>query len=163
MKQKDYSDAGYYFVTICVGNRECVFGKVQDTEMQLNEWGEIAAQCWADIPAHFPDVEIDEFIVMPNHIHGIVVVKKDDNDVGNADLRSLQKTDRTKMKLSKVIHGFKSSVTRKIRKQSDHYFSWQTSFHDHIIRDTEELEKIQHYIIFNASKWRDDDFFVQSD
>ena len=70
----DYSQAGAYFVAFCTHNRECLFGEIVNGEMRLNDAGNIAGQCWDDIPIHFPHVDRDECVVMPNHIHGIVVI-----------------------------------------------------------------------------------------
>jgi putative transposase len=70
----DYSQVGAYFITICTHNRECLFGTITDGEMILNEYGRIVQQCWLEIPDHFPHAELDGFMVMPNHVHGIVVI-----------------------------------------------------------------------------------------
>jgi REP element-mobilizing transposase RayT len=162
LKEWDYSSEGYYFVTICVKDRLCVFGEVKDDEMFLNGLGNIVKKCWEEIPGHFDGVELDEFIVMPNHVHGIVIVKENDSvAVGNRYICSLQKTNRNTMLLSKVLGAFKAAVTRDQNRISSEHFAWQKSFHDRIVRNQKELEKIQHYIIFNASKWREDDFFVE--
>lgn len=170
MKQWDYSSDGYYFVTICVKNRAHVFGNVRDKKMRFNKWGEIAHECWQEIPIHFPDVEIDQFVIMPNHVHGIVVLKnKMEHVVGDKYIYSLSKNgtkkskNRNMMQLSKIIATYKAAVTRKINKiPSNNYFQWQHSFHDHVIRDERALVNIQNYIFFNPDSWRDDDFFVQS-
>jgi len=74
LKNFDYSQNGMYFVTICTKNRECLFGEILDGKMELNEYGQIATDCWKEIPKHFPSVEIDEFVVMPNHVHGIITI-----------------------------------------------------------------------------------------
>ena len=74
LKGYDYAQAGAYFVTICAHGRECLFGQVLDGEMQLNAYGDIVAQCWDDLPRHYPTVDLDAFVVMPNHVHGIVVL-----------------------------------------------------------------------------------------
>jgi len=74
LKGWDYGSSGYYFVTICVKDRECVFGNVDDYKMVLSESGEIAEKFWLEIPAHFPFVKLDEFIIMPNHIHRIIII-----------------------------------------------------------------------------------------
>lgn len=119
LKGYDCSQSGYYFVTICTKNKEEWFGKVEQESMNLSGCGEIAHDLWAEIPAHFENVGIDEFSVMPNHIHGILIVEGD--LVGNAYMRSHQRNafmhslqDRTKMLLSKIIQQYKASVTRKI-------------------------------------------------
>jgi putative transposase len=78
LQEYDYSQVGAYFITICTHNREYVFGTIADGEMKLNECGEMVQQCWLEIPNHFPHVELDEFIIMPNHVHGILVI----TDVG---------------------------------------------------------------------------------
>ncbi len=148
----DYSAPGWYYITVCTYKLHCWFGKIEDGKMQLNKIGKIVEQCWEKTPKHFNRIELDEYIVMPNHVHGIIIINS--NDVGNADLRSLQKNDRTKMLLSKVIHGFKSTVTRKIRKQLNEYaFAWQRSFYDHIIRNEKSLYKIRNYIHNNPIRW----------
>jgi len=190
LKDYDYSQDGFYFVTICTKNREEFFGEIKDEEMILNEYGEIAKNCWLEIPDHFQNAEFDEFIIMPNHIHGIVIIAND-MDVGNADLRSPQianannenivnpsavgnainenignpsavrnadlrslQQQRTKMYIPKIIHGIKSSVTRKMReKYNDFNFGWQKSYYDQIIRDEKSLDNIRQYIVDNPLKW----------
>ncbi|MFH1225658.1 MAG: hypothetical protein V1684_00005, partial [bacterium] len=75
LKEYDYSQEGWYFVTICTNNKECFFGEIINSETKLLDIGLMAQKCWWEIPAHFPNAELDEFIVMPNHIHGIIVIK----------------------------------------------------------------------------------------
>lgn len=164
----NYSDFGFYFVTVCVKDRIEYFGRVEDGMMVLNEYGKVAQECWKNIVDHFDKVGIDEFIVMPNHIHGIVLLMDNVINVGNADLRSLQtatnahhqqntNNDRTKMLLPKIIHGFKSSVTRMINSDQHQFqFKWQKSFYDHIIRNEISLAKIRQYIINNPINWLED-------
>ena len=165
LKGYDYSNDGFYSVTICTRDREHLFGKICNDKMVLNKLGKIAEKCWREIPDHFTDVKLDEFVVMPNHIHGIVWIDywndgENTKSVGNADLRSLTKAkpdDRTKMLLSKIIHGFKSSVTRIIRHQNlNTNFVWQKSFHDRIIRNENELNNIREYIWLNPERWKKD-------
>lgn len=156
LRHFDYGQNGYYFITICTKDRLCVFGKIADQEICLSEIGQIVQFCWLDIPNHFPNVFVDEYIIMPNHIHGIIGIDNNDN-AGNADLRSLQKYDRTKMLLPKIIHGFKSSVTRIVNrsiKQTN--FQWQKSYYERIIQNQETLIKIQNYIKKNPYQWEID-------
>jgi REP element-mobilizing transposase RayT len=190
-KKWDYSNGGYYFVTLCTKDREEFFGEIRNGIMGLNELGITANQCWLDIPRHFDGVELDEYVVMPNHVHGVIGIdgvivdagcekngglSVGDADhvnnggitVGDADLRPLRnktkhpknlrptenQTDRSKMVLSKIIHGFKSTVTRIIQKQfPDFNFAWQRSYHDRIIRNEKELNAIRRYIINNPIHW----------
>jgi REP element-mobilizing transposase RayT len=150
LKDCDYSKSGYYFVTVCTRNREEWFGKIENGEMHLNTFGEIAEDFWAEIPLHFQRIEIDEFSVMPNHVHGILVIEKD--GVGNAYMRSLQ--NRMKMLLSRVIQQYKASVTRRTKSlQGGVAFGWQKSFHDRIIRNEESLNNLRQYILYNPLKW----------
>jgi REP element-mobilizing transposase RayT len=150
LKDYDYSENGYYFITICTQNRMEWFGKIEDEEMHLNMVGEIAKNFWKEIPIHFRNAKIDEFAVMPNHIHGILIIEE--TSVGNAYMRSLQ--SRTKMLLSKAIQQYKSSVTRKINTlEKGSCFKWQKSFYDHIIRSERSLENLWQYIMNNPLKW----------
>jgi putative transposase len=82
LKGYDYSQNGAYFVTICAQDRTCLFGEIVDGGMQLNEWGQIVASTWQDLPNHVPHVQLDEFVVMPNHVHGILIITDDADDVG---------------------------------------------------------------------------------
>jgi len=150
LRNYDYSESGYYFITIRTNNREECFGRVEGDEMHLNEFGEIARNFWAGIMIHFKCVGIDEFSVMPNHVHGILIIEE--NMVGNAYMRSLQ--NRTNMLLSKIIQQYKASVTRKVNSlESDLHFRWQKSFYDHVIRNDKSLDNLRRYIINNPLKW----------
>ncbi|MDR0799264.1 MAG: transposase [Dysgonamonadaceae bacterium] len=82
LRDYDYSQAGLYFVTICVQKHECMFGKITDGEMILNEYGKTANDCWLDIPQHYPNVVLHEFVVMPNHVHGIIEIITNDDGTG---------------------------------------------------------------------------------
>jgi REP element-mobilizing transposase RayT len=163
LKDFDYAADGAYFLTVCTANRENIFGEIQDDKMVLSHLGKIAEKYWQEIPNHFSNTYLDEFIVMPNHIHGIIWIENPSINtlVGNADLRSLQinqKKDRTKMAIPKIIHGFKSSVTRIIRRQNSSIYSvWQKSFFDRVIRDEAELNRIRNYICQNPESWEDDE------
>ena len=161
LKDYDYSQDGYYFVTICTKNREHFFGKIENGTMLLNEYGEMAKKCWLEIPEHFPHVILDEFIIMPNHVHGIIIIEnnngdENDDNVGNKNFCSLQITPwQTKLSksLSSIIRGFKIGVTKYFREKNNHQFQWQKSFYDHIIRNEKSLFKIREYIQNNPLKW----------
>ncbi len=83
----DYSSCGYYFVTVCVKHREGMFGRVKNGRMMLSEIGMIAEKCWIEIPCHFPFIELDEHVIMPDHVHGIIIINKNDN-VGTQDVKT---------------------------------------------------------------------------
>ena len=150
LRNYDYSKSGYYFVTICTKNREKWFGGIESGRMRLSKFGEIARNFWVKISEHFKEVSVDEFSVMPNHLHGILVIEE--IMVGNAYMRSLQ--NRTKMLLSKIIQQYKSSVSRIVNlSRNDIPFQWQRSFYDHVIRNEVELSRIRDYIQNNPLKW----------
>lgn len=129
MPRYDYSSSGCYFVTIVTKNKENYLGKIATNKVELTNIGEIAKSCWLQIPKHFSGIRLDEFVIMPNHIHGIIVILNKTGDANSSSRFSSEITDRSKMDLSKIIQAFKSSVTRKINQDpTDDYFAWQKSF-----------------------------------
>lgn len=159
LKEWDYSEEGWYFVTICVKNHACVFGKIKNGICELNEIGRMVQKFWEATPNHFVSTELDEFIIMPNHLHGIIVINKK-VETQHCCVSTRKSNTFYYLKpasLSVIIRSFKSICTREINKKfPDLHFQWQSRFYEHIIRSTESLEKIQKYIHFNAEKWEDD-------
>lgn len=135
----DYSTPNYYFITICTANRKCIFGKPNN----LNQFGIIAKDCLLKIPVINPDVRIDKYVVMPNHVHAIMVIDRD----------GLQKS------IPQIVGQYKMAVTKKIRSIELEKEVWQRSFHDHVIRNQERYELIWTYIENNPLKWEDDCFY----
>ncbi|MDR3697966.1 transposase [Mucilaginibacter sp.] len=192
----DYANNGLYFVTICTANRECFFGDVVETQciasptdiseykMQLNDLGKIVELEWLKSPEIRPDMnlELAEYIVMPNHFHGILFIgdnqfniEKYYNNQGDAihyvptisSENDIYPPNEQKNKfgpqsknLAAVIRGFKSVVTTYARKNNIQ-FDWQARFHDHIITSNNEYLKIAEYIINNPKNWREDRFYVK--
>ena len=143
----DYSQAGAYFVTICTYRRLPLFGHIPQQGMVLNEAGQIAAACWVAIPDHYPNVELDAFVVMPNHMHGIVCIGGE-----AAHFQTI---------LGRVINAYKGAVTARIRtQQSADATVWQGRYHDHVIRDENDLNRIRAYIENNPVGWAEDTFFA---
>ena len=140
----DYSKDNYYFVTICTHEKKCIFGTVK----MLSRYGKIAADSVREIPLHYSGVKIDKFIVMPNHIHMIVIIGCDN-------------TSETKPDLGQVIGSFKSGVTRKIHETAPDERIWQRSFHDHVIRSRKDYEKIWSYVDTNPMRWEQDCFYAE--
>lgn len=156
LKYYDYSQAGWYYVTICTQNHQHHFGIIKNEKMMLNEFGGIVVEFWDEIPKHFPNVELDEFVIMPNHIHGIIII----NNVGIDNHRSNNNIHREenflplhKTRLSNVIKGFKIGVTKWCKNNNYSDFKWQRSFYDRIIRNEKELYNIRKYINQNPLKW----------
>ncbi|ELS00496.1 hypothetical protein Xen7305DRAFT_00001970 [Xenococcus sp. PCC 7305] len=164
----DYSANGYYFVTICTHQKYCYFGNIINAQMQLSQLGKIAQKHWQDIPNHFNDVYIDEYVIMPNHVHGIVVINKPDKhrrDVAcyvstatnDDDInQTMSKLSPEPGSLGVIIRSYKSSVTRWCRQNDDDIFRWQPRFYENIIRDQKSLNNIRRYIINNPAKWLED-------
>ena len=138
----DYASDQYYFVTICTHNKKCIFGEPN----ALNIFGKIAYRDLCDIPQHFDHLQIDQCIVMPNHIHAIIVVGCDNQDGKRPNLNV-------------ALGQYKSGVARKIHKIEPELRIWQRSYHDHIIRSKESYLKIWEYIITNPERWGEDCFF----
>ena len=153
----DYSQAGYYFVTICTRDREKYFWKIVDGEMVLNEYGGIAENVLTDLHKHYKNCEIDEYIFMPNHFHGIIIIHNSDVGNGLKPFHSDKQTEK-QHNLSEIIRWFKTFSSRKINdSQQDFYFTWQKSFHDVIIRNQDQLDKSREYIRMNPMKWEEDE------
>ncbi len=150
LREYDYSKNGYYFVTICTQNLVEWFGKIENDQMVLNEYGQVVLECWHDLPNHYRNIKLDESVIMPNHIHGIIIIE---NNVGNRHACSLQ-MERQHQILPVVIGSYKSAVARYIHQtKNGQDFHWQKSFYDHVIRNENELAFIREYILNNPRKW----------
>jgi len=145
----DYSLPGAYFVTICTHNRQCLFGTIKNDIMSLNPYGEIVQECWKDTPQHYSGISNDIFVIMPNHIHGIIIIHETKD-------RSGSKPDPTKRyPLSEIVRAFKAYSSRRIneRRNSRGVSIWQRSYYEHVIRSEKEHHEIGEYIIYNPAKW----------
>ena len=135
----DYATPNYYFITICTHEKNCIFW----SGGKLNTFGQIAFDAAMQISAHFPGNRVDSFVVMPNHIHMILVVEPGGTDA------------------TVVIGQYKSQVSKEIHKIDPKRKIWQTSFHDHGIRDYRQYQHIREYIETNPMRWKEDCFFVE--
>jgi REP element-mobilizing transposase RayT len=174
LKHWDYRWAGSYFITICTKDREYFLGDVTDGKMQLSHAGVIADILWHEIKNHTRNIELGEFIVMPNHVHGILILnendKTDTHTVETLHATSLQKQSNPSQNkqlsdispkpgsISVIIRSYKSAVTKHCNLLGFD-FSWQPRFHDHIIRDEKSFQNISDYIINNPVNWSEDKFF----
>jgi putative transposase len=172
LRNWDYSKMGSYFVTICTKNREHFFGEIINGEMHLNELGKIAESEWLKTIEIRQDMnlELREFVVMPNHFHAIVIIGK--NEFNSGDVMHCNPTTNTLFEnqpankfgpqsknLASIIRGYKSAVTTFARKSGNTGFNWQTRFYDHIIRNSVSFKNIQNYIIKNPLNWETDKFY----
>ncbi|MCF2146535.1 transposase [Desmonostoc muscorum LEGE 12446] len=162
----DYSQVGAYFVTICTHQRECLFGAIADGIMELNQFGQMVADEWIRTLDIRPDFEFDEWIVMPNHLHGIVVIKQSAkptvgaHDVGAHSCAPLPTgmLHRRPRLLSSFVAGFKSATTKRINlvRNTPGIKIWQRNYYDHVIRNESSLEKIREYVQVNPMLWMKD-------
>lgn len=184
----DYGHNGAYFITICTAQRTHFFGTVTNGTMQLNTLGTLAQQYWQDIPQHFPYVQLQNFVVMPNHTHGILVIDKSDavetqfiasphaphapdtSDTPPVETQLIaslpggfagQKNPLLNDNIPRVIRWYKGRCAFEMRKINP-AFAWQSRYHDHIIRDNKSFDTIQHYIANNPANWEKDKFYAQT-
>jgi REP element-mobilizing transposase RayT len=143
LKEYDYSNAGYYFVTICINDRNDYFGKIVNAGCVLNEFGKIVKQVLESIPVIYPYVTIDYYVIMPNHIHLIIII--DPSTVVTSQDLSLDRKRKIKS-LSEIIGAFKTMSSRELHKKGLTEFKWQRSFYDRVIRNEKELFFIRQYI-----------------
>ncbi|HBQ60389.1 MAG TPA: hypothetical protein DD671_12415 [Balneolaceae bacterium] len=199
LKSWNYGWNGVYFVTICTHQRKCYFGEIvkseidngdtietqdfvslrsnSDTEvnsdgnaeMQLSPIGKIAQTCWKEIPDHFPFVKLGAHIIMPNHVHGIIIIDKKDDGRKNVETqnfaslhsgrqKSLNKFGPQSRNLASIIRGYKIGITKGARK-IDPDFNWQPKYHDRIIRNRKSYDRISEYIRNNPNEWAYDKYY----
>ena len=175
----DYSQAGAYFITICTQNRECFFGEIIDNEMRFNEYGNIVLKQWDAIPERFPSIELDAFVVMPNHIHGIIFVGAPlagalvcagacENMRATARVaptKDMRATARVAPTVGEIIGAYKSLSMHHClqwvkQNEPQRYLGklWQRNYYEHIIRDDDDLNRIREYILNNPANWEDDEY-----
>jgi REP element-mobilizing transposase RayT len=178
LRDWDYGSPGLYFITICTHDRKNFFGEIKNGEMFLNENGTIADNCWSEIVEHFKNVDLGEFVIMPNHVHGIVIINENAETgyaVEKGYTLSLQSNSSThfrfrnqgKNTISAMVGSFKSAVTKLANRRhksclisTPEIFGWQTRFYDHIIRTKDEYILISKYIINNIANWKEDKFYT---
>lgn len=164
----DYSRDALYFVTSCVQDKACVFGEVVNEEMQLNGYGRIAERQWHWLSEQYPYVILHAFVVIPNHIHGILEIDRGVVVGTGRDLSALRPKDEAEMlalplqkikSLSELMGVYKTTTSRLIRADGLSKFTWQRSFHDHIIRNDKAYTHIKDYVLNNPERWQEDVFY----
>jgi putative transposase len=156
LKEYDYSQNGAYFITICAYNQGCLFGKIVDEKVQLNKLGKIAQEEWMHSAEIRQEIYLDEFIVMPNHLHGIVLIQQGDPPVAPTQKNPMTKPRGPEKKsLGSFVAGYKSSVAIKINRfrNTPGDKIWQRNYYEHIIRNDNSLNMIRNYIISNPMQW----------
>ncbi len=140
----NYDSIGYYYITINAKHHNFFFGQIRNCKMELSEIGLVAQQCWSEIPDHYKNVFLDGFIIMPNHIHGIIKILP---SISFVDKKAQYK------EIPLIIGSYKSAVSKIAHKKGFAEFSWHRSFYDHIVRDEKDLHRIRKYIRNNPSNF----------
>lgn len=173
----DYGQAGAYFVTTCTQDRECVFGSIYNGEMTLNDAGRMINKSWNELPMKYSGIGIDEFVVMPNHIHGIIILPVGAGPSAYPDIMNQQNIGQpagvkgqpqgvapTRLSLPDVVHRFKSFTSTQYRIGVEQFKwqpfrvrLWQRNYYEHIIRSEDELNRVREYIINNPLRWIEDE------
>jgi len=185
LKGYDYSQPGAYFVTTVIQGREPILGTIVDGAMCLSKLGQIVHEAWVDLPRHYIHIQLDEFCIMPNHVHGIIIkldrVDRDrprcrggsllsakatlpEGDVSGEGCLPAQKTrPYDRYSLSEYIRAFKSFSARRINvlRKTLGLPVWQRNYYEHIIRNEHELERIRAYIAANPARWQEDEEYVE--
>lgn len=174
LKDYDYSQAGAYFITICTHNKECIFGNVINGGMMLNDYGKVVEREWLRTTQIRTDIELDEFVIMPNHMHGIFVIVESHVGTRAHSCAPLHKSlhnplhiqspqtqhvcvpvQRKPRSLSSFLAGFKSTVTKQVNELRGTPYAplWQRNYYEHVIRNENDLHEIREYIVNNPLKW----------
>lgn len=166
LRGRDYSRPGTYFVTLCTYYRECLFGTVEAGSVRLSEWGLAAREEWLRTAQVRPEIELDAFVVMPNHLHGIVIITEVVGAQGLAPLRNPTESKpalyRPPRSLGSFVAGYKMAVTKRVNRLRDTPGArvWQRNYYERVIRDDDEAVSARIYIRDNPGRWPEDDYYV---
>ncbi len=170
LKGYDYTQPGAYFVTICTQDRQCLFGEVVEGEMLLNDAGNIVETEWRSLPQRFPGIQTDTFVVMPNHIHGVILVgarfiapmrvnpgaiNRNEGAI-NRNEGAINRNEGAINRaptLGDIVRAFKAVTSRRIRQQGCTAFAWQRNYYEHIIRNEQTFVRVREYIANNPRQW----------
>lgn len=173
LPEYDYSAPGAYFVTICAYSRQCLFGRIEDGIMHLNGVGLIVQSCWSRLATRFCWLTLDEYVIMPNHLHGIIHIEErhglgrgeafahqneNTDQVLTANASPLQPRGTQPQSLPAIVQAFKSSSARRINQRpgQSKLMVWQRNYYEHIIQDEKSLNRIREYIHVNPTQWLHD-------
>ena len=158
LKGYDYTSPGGYFITLVAYQRECLFGNIIDSKMEINAYGMVVSSFWRELTNHFVNIMLDSFIVMPNHIHGIIFIKYPNTGLVDNTRAGLRPAPTEKHSLSEIIRSFKSFSAKEINKSRgmNSVPVWQRNYYEHIIRNNKELNDIRQCIVANIINWDKD-------
>ncbi len=155
LQDYDYALTGAYFITIATKDRSCLFGDVVDGEMRPNDWGQTVQDEWAKSAQIRKEIELDAFVVMPNHVHGVIIIA---DGMGRATGRSPLQSGPSGRSLGAFVAGFKAAATKRINtaRGSPGEPIWQRNYFEHVIRSEDSLQRIRQYILDNPMRWEFD-------
>ena len=164
LKDYDYSQAGAYYVTINVQNRECLFGEIVDYEMILNDAGKMIEAQWLALLERFPNIELDVYQVMPNHFHGVIVIVEHEFGAYTGPGAGIKPAPTHKPTLGDIVGAFKSITTHEYiqgvdTKNWQQFYKrlWQRNYYEHVVRGEADLNRIRDYIQSNPANWDEDE------
>ena len=164
----DYRQPGFYIATICVKDHRLMFGNIVNDKMQLNSVGQVALATWATLAQRFPGIELDAYIVMPNHVHGIIYLKEEQPilykkpntervpERFKAYMQDAAKPYKRMPALWEIIRTFKAAATYRIHKTGTQEFAWQESYYESVLADERSLNNRRLYIANNPARWAED-------
>jgi putative transposase len=162
----DYALAGAYFITLCTQHRRCIFGEIKDGKMILNQYGQIAYDEWLKTPDIRPNVALDVFVIMPNHMHAIVLFIDENTSDHHLEPNAFAMRSEEpgpfrspSNTIGAIVRGYKSAVVKQLNALNFDGQVWQRNYHDHIIRTEQSYQNISNYIINNPKKWSEDKLY----
>lgn len=167
----NYAQPGLYFITICAYQRQCLFGRVINSQIELSSYGEIVAEEWTRSSELRQEIQLDAWVVMPNHFHGLVEIVSTDSQILRADSRDAQNVGansrsplRKRMKsksISSLVSGFKSAATYRVNclRQTPGNPVWQRNYYEHIVRNEADRDRLRDYIFHNPHTWTQDQLY----
>ncbi len=173
LRDFDYRQPGFYFITICVKDHKLVFGKIDDGKMHLNHKGLIVQHAWDKLPRRFPGIELDQYVIMPNHIHGIIILK-DEQPILYRKVNTEHVPERFKEYRQNVVHPYKQmpvlgQIVRSFKGEATYHihittpgFAWQKGFYESVLSDDKALDATRFYIVNNPMRWQLDKLYKDS-
>ena len=158
----DYAQEGFYFVTICSDHRECLFGQVVDGQVKLTRYGLVVAESWAWLAERYPQVELDKWILMPNHLHGIISITSDRRGGSRTAPTNGGARGAPGKPLGRLVGAFKTVSTKKINaiRGTPGATVWQRNYYEHTVRSEASLQSIRQYVLNNPNDWESDELYV---
>ncbi len=158
----DYSKVGMYFLTICAAERRSIFGEIRGNDATLGPIGRVVQTCWIEIPKHFPTVKIETYVVMPNHIHGILTIQSEWPDANRQEKTApaVESFGRpTPKSIPTIVRSFKSAASKRVRESglAGGESIWQRGYYEHVLRNTREYVEATNYILQNPARWANDE------